>query len=58
MEVAAGDSGEDNVHMLMNSVKSGNLDKFLANQSYNESNRYLKGCEMVVIIFLNHLKAT
>ncbi|XP_045207112.2 ATP-binding cassette sub-family G member 4-like isoform X2 [Mercenaria mercenaria] len=39
MEVAAGDSGEENVHMLMNSVKSGNLDKFLANETVNNSNR-------------------
>ncbi|XP_045207115.1 ATP-binding cassette sub-family G member 4-like isoform X2 [Mercenaria mercenaria] len=42
MELTAGDSGEDNVNMLMNSVKSGNLDKFLANETFNNSNRSSK----------------
>ncbi|XP_060567816.1 ATP-binding cassette sub-family G member 4-like isoform X6 [Ruditapes philippinarum] len=39
MELAAGDSGEENVELLMNSVRSGNLDKFLANETFGQSNR-------------------
>ena len=32
MEVAAGDCGEDKVQLLVQSVKSGNLDKHMASQ--------------------------
>ena len=39
MEVAAGDLGEENVQMLVNSVKSGNLDKFITSHTRTTSNR-------------------
>jgi hypothetical protein len=39
MELAAGDSGEENVDMLKNSVRSGNLDKFIVNEISNNSKR-------------------
>lgn len=37
MEVAAGDSGEENVQLLVDSVTSGNLDKFLSSESMTNS---------------------